>query len=39
MQQIIDTTWYNNRKSNMYLANHIMHVIKAAICWKNELKL
>lgn len=23
----------------MYLANHNMHVIKAAICWKNELKL
>lgn len=35
VQQIIGTTWYKNRKSNMYLANHNMHVIKAAIGWKN----
>lgn len=32
VQQIVGTTCYYNRKSNMYLANHNMHVIKAAIC-------
>lgn len=33
VQQIIGKTWHNNRKTNMYLENHNMHVIKAAICW------